>query len=152
MEQAQAIAMELLSFIADRLKVHLREQGLRPDVIAAAFQQMGFMGVIITGEYEDDLVRLLSKVRALTDFLANDDGANLLTGYRRAANIVRIEQQRDKHSYDRAEIGDLVELEEQRLARRLRDVRESVQGFGARKERALRRLDEIARRITPPSR
>jgi glycyl-tRNA synthetase beta chain len=75
---------ELLEFVVDRMKVHLREEGVRHDLIAAAFAPSG--GV------EDDLVRLVARVRALETFLASDDGANLLVAYRRAANIVRIEE------------------------------------------------------------
>src|SRR5438045_5024936 len=71
---------ELLDFILDRLKVHLRERGVRHDLIAAAFAQVGTA--------EDDLVRLLLRVDALEDFLASEDGANLLTAFRRASNIV----------------------------------------------------------------
>lgn len=75
----------LLDFFADRLKVHLREQGVRHDLIAAVFELGG----------EDDLVRLLARVHALADFLATDDGANLLAGYRRASNILRAEEKKD---------------------------------------------------------
>ena len=87
-----SIAAELLVFIADRLKVHLREQGVRHDLIAAAFAQIG--------EFEDDLVRLLARVRALDRFLSWDDGVNLLVAYRRAANIVSIEERKDGRKYD----------------------------------------------------
>jgi glycyl-tRNA synthetase beta chain len=80
---------ELLDFFADRLKVHLREQGVRHDLIAAVFA----LGS------EDDLVRLLARVDALDAFLRSDDGANLLVAYRRAANIVRIEEKKDGASY-----------------------------------------------------
>ncbi len=76
---------KLLDFFADRLKVHLREQGVRHDLIAAVFELGG----------EDDLVRLLARVHALSDFLATDDGANLLAGYRRASNILRAEEKKD---------------------------------------------------------
>ncbi len=86
---AEATAADLLDFFADRLKVHLREQGVRHDLISAVFALGG----------EDDLVRLLARVDALKDFLASDDGANLLTAYRRAANIVRIEEKKDGISY-----------------------------------------------------
>ncbi|HVH73815.1 MAG TPA: glycine--tRNA ligase subunit beta [Stellaceae bacterium] len=75
---------ELLEFVVDRMKVHLREAGVRHDLIAAAFAPSGGL--------EDDLVRLVARVRALETFLASDDGANLLAAYRRAANIVRIEE------------------------------------------------------------
>ena len=86
----RAVAGELLDFFADRLKVALRDQGVRHDLITAVF--------VVGGE--DDLVRLLARVSALESFLKTDDGANLLVAYRRAANIVRIEEKRDKRAYD----------------------------------------------------
>jgi glycyl-tRNA synthetase beta chain len=86
------IADELVSFVADRLKVHLREQGVRHDLIAAAFSQ--------ADRREDDLVRLLERVRAISAFLRTEDGASLLTAYRRASNIVSIEERRDKCQYE----------------------------------------------------
>jgi len=72
---------ELLDFFADRLKVQQREAGVRHDLIDAVFALGG----------EDDLVRLLARVKALQAFVATDDGANLLSGYRRAANILKKE-------------------------------------------------------------
>jgi glycyl-tRNA synthetase beta chain len=81
---------QLLAFFADRLKVVLKERGVRHDLVDAVFALGG----------EDDLVRLLARVQALQDFLATDDGANLLTAYRRAANILKIEEKRDGVSYD----------------------------------------------------
>jgi glycyl-tRNA synthetase beta chain len=84
-----AIAQELLAFFADRLKVHLRSAGVRHDLISAVFALEG----------EDDLVRLLAKVEALQAFLATEDGANLLIAHRRAGNIVRIEEKRDRRRY-----------------------------------------------------
>ncbi len=80
---------ELLSFFADRLKVALREKGVRHDLIDAVFALGN----------EDDLVRLVRRVEALQAFLRTDDGANLLTGYKRAANILRIEEKKDKREY-----------------------------------------------------
>ena len=71
--------------MADRLKVHLRERGVRHDLIAAAFA---------VGE-EDDLVRLIARAEALQRFLDSEDGRNLLTAYRRASNIVAIEEKKD---------------------------------------------------------
>ncbi|GAY21308.1 MULTISPECIES: glycine--tRNA ligase subunit beta [Sphingobium] len=72
---------ELLDFFADRLKVQQREAGVRHDLIDAIFALGG----------EDDLVRLLARVKALQSFIATDDGANLLAGYKRAANILKKE-------------------------------------------------------------
>jgi glycyl-tRNA synthetase beta chain len=83
---------ELLDFIAERLRVHLREQGIGHDLIAAVFNR--------AGEREDDLVRLLARVAALRAFLASEDGANLLIAFRRASNIVAIEERRDARNYD----------------------------------------------------
>ena len=86
------VADDLLSFIADRLKVHLREDGIRHDVIQACFDLGG----------QDDLVLLVNRVRALQDFLGTEDGTNLLTAYRRAANIVAAEEKKDGVEYSGA--------------------------------------------------
>ena len=80
---------DLLAFFADRLKVALRDKGTRHDLVEAVFALGN----------EDDLVRLVRRVEALQAFLKTDDGANLLTGYRRAANILRIEEKKDKTEY-----------------------------------------------------
>jgi len=103
-------AAELLAFFADRLKVHLREQGVRHDLITAVFTLGG----------EDDLVRLLARVEALDRFLKSEDGANLLVAYRRAANIVRIEEKQDGRAYDGPARREALEMpEEKALAERL---------------------------------
>ena len=72
---------DLLDFFADRLKVQQREAGVRHDLVDAVF---------VLGA-EDDLVRLLARVKALQAFVATEDGVNLLAGYKRAANILKIE-------------------------------------------------------------
>ncbi|MSO64401.1 MAG: glycine--tRNA ligase subunit beta [Alphaproteobacteria bacterium] len=89
---ADAVAGELMTFCADRLKVHLRGRGIGHDLIAAVFALTA----------DDDLVRLIARVDALLSFLAGDDGANLLVAYRRATNIVRIESKKDERGYDDA--------------------------------------------------
>jgi len=76
----------LLDFFADRLKVQQREAGVRHDLIDAVFA----LGQE-TGQIEDDLVRLLARVKALQAFVETPEGANLLAGYRRAANILKKE-------------------------------------------------------------
>ena len=76
---------DLLSFFADRLKVHLREQGARHDLIDAVFALEG----------QDDLLMVVRRVEALGAFLATEDGANLLAGTKRAANILRAEEKKD---------------------------------------------------------
>ena len=94
----------LLDFFADRLKVHLREQGVRHDLVNAVFA---------LGD-EDDLVRLLARVEALKGFLASEDGANLLTAYKRATNIVQIEEKKDGTRYDGAVREELLAQDEEK--------------------------------------
>jgi glycyl-tRNA synthetase beta chain len=103
-DQKQTLSDELLSFFADRLKVALREKGVRHDLIDAVFALGN----------EDDLVRLVRRVEALQAFLKTDDGSNLLTGYRRAANILKIEEKKDKREYRGVPDG-LVQEEEKEL-------------------------------------
>ena len=76
---------DLLAFFADRLKVQLREQGARHDLVDAVFALEG----------QDDLVLIVRRVEALGKFLDTDDGKNLLAGYKRATNILRIEEKKD---------------------------------------------------------
>ncbi|HTW50442.1 MAG TPA: glycine--tRNA ligase subunit beta [Stellaceae bacterium] len=97
------VTTEVMDFIAERLKIHLREKGVRHDLISAVFAL-----------HEDDLVRLLNRVEALQTFLKTDDGINLLIAYRRASNIVDIEEQRDGRRYDGEVTGDLLSQEEER--------------------------------------
>jgi glycyl-tRNA synthetase beta chain len=113
---------ELLAFIADRLKVHLREYGFRHDLIAAVFAPAG------AGKVEDDLMRLHDRVFALGGFLASVDGANLLTAFRRASNIVAIEERHYDCRYDHPpEMERFVLLEEQTLALRLAEVDKNLE-------------------------
>ena len=95
---------ELLAFFADRLKVHLREQGVRHDLVSAVFALDG----------EDDLVRLLARVDALADFVSGESGVNLMAGYKRASNILRIEEKKDDKSYDADVSADLLTQDEER--------------------------------------
>lgn len=80
--EIEQISLEVLAFFADRLKVQQREAGVRHDLIDAVFALGG----------EDDLVRLLARVHALQAFIGTEDGANLLAGYKRAANILKKEE------------------------------------------------------------
>ena len=80
---------DLLAFFADRLKVALKEKGVRHDLIDAVFS----LG------HEDDLVRLVARVEALQTFLKSDDGANLLAGYKRGANILKAEEKKDGKNF-----------------------------------------------------
>lgn len=122
---ADGYIADLLAFFADRLKVHLREQGVRHDLIAAVFELGG----------EDDLVRLLARVDALAKFLGSDDGANLLVAYRRAANIVRIEEKKDGRSFaEPVAEGDLEQDEEKVLAGALATVEGEVSAALAKED------------------
>jgi glycyl-tRNA synthetase beta chain len=106
---------DLLAFIFDRLKAHLREQGVRHDLVSAVF----------AASPDDDLVRLLARVAALKAFLESDDGANLLLAYRRAANMVRIEEKRDGKTFEGAPDPALLKLpEESALYQALGEVSE----------------------------
>ncbi|WP_201837938.1 glycine--tRNA ligase subunit beta [Microvirga zambiensis] len=104
------IQADLLSFFADRLKVYLRDQGARHDLIDAVFALEG----------QDDLLMIVRRVEALGRFLDTEDGRNLLAGYRRAANILRIEEKKDGRSYSEAPdlqvVNDQGQIEEKALA------------------------------------
>src|SRR5690606_6517085 len=78
-----SLKYEVQDFFADRLKVLLRDQGKRHDLVDAVFA----LG-------DDDLVRIVRRVEALDGFLATDDGAELLAGSKRAANILRAEEKK----------------------------------------------------------
>ncbi|MBS0273041.1 MAG: glycine--tRNA ligase subunit beta, partial [Proteobacteria bacterium] len=83
---------EVMDFLADRLKVALREKGTRHDLIDAVFS---------LGD-EDDFVRLVARVEALQSFLKTDEGSNLLAGYKRAANILKAEEKKEKKTFNGA--------------------------------------------------
>lgn len=90
---------DLLSFFADRLKVHLRAEGIRHDVIDAALPE----------NWDGDIVLLVNRVRALQVFLDTEDGANLLAAYTRASNILRAEEAKDGVEYSLDPNPDLAE-------------------------------------------
>src|SRR5882724_2129929 len=96
--------VELLSFFADRLKVQLREQGARHDLVDAVFALEG----------QDDLLMIVRRVEALGKFLDTDDGKNLLAGTKRAANILRIEEKKDGKAFDGAPNPALYSLPEEK--------------------------------------
>jgi glycyl-tRNA synthetase beta chain len=98
------ISGDLLTFFADRLKVQLREQGARHDLVDAVFALGG----------QDDLVLIVRRVEALAGFLETDDGKNLLAGYKRAANILRIEEKKDNATYDGAPDPTLFSQDEEK--------------------------------------
>ncbi|UMY16549.1 glycine--tRNA ligase subunit beta [Methylobacterium organophilum] len=131
-------AKDLLAFFADRLKVYLRDQGARHDLIDAVFALPG----------QDDLLLVVRRVAALGEFLGNDDGKNLLAGYKRAANILRIEEKKDGVAYDAAPDAALAasgQPEERALAEALASARQEASAAVAAEDfagamRALSRL------------
>ncbi len=98
--------VDLLAFFADRLKVYLKDQGARHDLIDAVFALGG----------QDDLLMVTRRVAALSNFLATDDGKNLLAGVKRASNILKIEEKKDNKVY-RGDVnpGQLIKGEEKSL-------------------------------------
>ncbi|MGC1780571.1 MAG: glycine--tRNA ligase subunit beta [Xanthobacteraceae bacterium] len=98
------VLTDLLSFFADRLKVQLREQGARHDLVDAVFALEG----------QDDLLLIVRRVEALGKFLDAEDGKNLLAGYKRATNIIRIEEKKDKRDYTDAPDASLYKQDEEK--------------------------------------
>jgi len=95
---------DLLAFFADRLKVQLRDQGARHDLVDAVFALEG----------QDDLLLIVRRVEALGKFLDTEDGKNLLAGYKRATSIVRIEEKKDSREYTGAPDPKRYELTEEK--------------------------------------
>lgn len=89
LEKANNPTAELINFFADRLRVLLKDQNIRHDIIEAVFNEGS----------EDDLTRMVARAEALSNFLGTEDGANLLAAYKRATNIVQIEEKKDGVSY-----------------------------------------------------
>jgi glycyl-tRNA synthetase beta chain len=117
--------VELLSFFADRLKVQLREQGARHDLVDAVFALEG----------QDDLLMVVRRVEALGKFLDTDDGKNLLAGTKRAANILRIEEKKDNRTYGGAPNPALYNLaEEKALAKAIEQVKAEASAAVAKED------------------
>jgi glycyl-tRNA synthetase beta chain len=118
------IARSLLAFLADRLKGHLREQGARHDLVDAVFALGG-----------DDLLMIVRSVEALGNFLDTEDGEHLLTGTKRAINILRIEEKKDGITYDQAPDPDLLKRpEEKALAKAVEEVEKAAAAAIARED------------------
>lgn len=107
------VPADLLAFFADRLKVQLRDQGARHDLVDAVFALGG----------QDDLLMVVRRVEALGKFLDSDDGKNLLAGTKRASNILTIEEKKDKRAFDGAPDASLFKLDEEKaLAKSIASV------------------------------
>ncbi len=121
-----ADADELLGFVVERLRVQLRADGARHDVLSA----------ILAGGADGDLTRLIARTSAVAAFLASEAGANLLAGYKRAANILRIEDKKDGPHEGRPEVALLTEPAEQALAAALDQAAPALRAALAREDDA----------------
>jgi glycyl-tRNA synthetase beta chain len=109
----------LEEFFADRLKVQLREQGSRYDLVDAALAAKGAM--------QDDLLMIVRRVEALGRFLGTEDGEHLLTGTKRAINILRIEEKKDAAAYNQPPDPELFKrLDEKTLAKAVDEVEKAA--------------------------
>ena len=116
---------DLLAFFADRLKVQLRDQGARHDLVDAVFALGG----------QDDLLMVVRRVEALGKFLDSDDGKNLLAGTKRASNILTIEEKKDKRKFDGAPDASLYKLdEEKKLASAIAQVKTDASAAVAKED------------------
>jgi glycyl-tRNA synthetase beta chain len=117
--------LDLLAFFADRLKVQLRDQGARHDLVDAVFSLGG----------QDDLLLVVRRVEALGKFLETDDGKNLLAGTKRASNILAIEEKKDKRSFDGAPDPKLYSLDEEKaLAKAIGEVKAETRAAVAKED------------------
>lgn len=122
---AQKLQSDLLAFFADRLKVQLRDQGARHDLVDAVFALGG----------QDDLLMIVRRVEALGKFLETDDGKNLLAGTKRASNILSIEEKKDKRNFDGAPDAALYSLnEEKALAKVIGEVKTEASAAVAKED------------------
>jgi len=122
---ASKLPSDLLAFFADRLKVQLREQGARHDLVDAVFALGG----------QDDLLMIVRRVEALGKFLESDDGKNLLAGTKRASNILSIEEKKDKRTFDGAPDAALYSLiEEKALAKAIGEVKTEASAAVAKED------------------
>ncbi|MGB3406046.1 MAG: glycine--tRNA ligase subunit beta [Jannaschia sp.] len=104
MSRTEAKSSDLVAFLHDRLKVHLRDEGIRHDVIDAC----------LTGDRTDDLTDLVARARALNAFLATDNGENLIQGYKRAKNILTQAEEQDGVEYSYGADAKLADTAEER--------------------------------------
>jgi glycyl-tRNA synthetase beta chain len=118
------LVTSLLAFFADRLKVQLREQGARHDLVDAVFALGG----------QDDLLMVVRRVEALGKFLESDDGKNLLAGTKRASNILAIEEKKDKRSFDGSPDTALYKLDEEKTLAKAIDQVKAEAGAAVAKE------------------
>jgi glycyl-tRNA synthetase beta chain len=142
---SQRVPADLLVFFADRLKVQLREQGARHDLVDAVFAGSAD-GATGAGNGQDDLVLIARRVEALGKLLDTEDGKNLLAGAKRAANILRIEEKRDAATFGGVPDPQLyAQTEERALAEAIDEAKRDASAAVAKEDfeaamRAMARL------------
>jgi glycyl-tRNA synthetase beta chain len=130
----------LLSFVVERLKVQLRDTGAKHDLVDAVISREGTWSGFVPASLarilgNDDLLMIVRRVEALGQFLDTEDGKNLLAGYKRATNIIRIEEKRDKTAYTGAPSAELYrQAEEWELARAIDTASEEATTAVARED------------------
>jgi glycyl-tRNA synthetase beta chain len=129
------LPIDLLAFFADRLKVQLREQGARHDLVDAVFALEG----------QDDLLLIVRRVEALAQFLGSEDGKNLLAGYKRATNIIRIEEKKDNRHYTGAPQSKLYRQSEEKTLANAIETAETEAGRAVKKEDFVAAMRAIAK-------
>ena len=132
------LADSLLSFFADRLKVYLRDQGARHDLVDAVFALGG-----------DDLLMIVRRVEALGRFLDTKDGEHLLVGTKRAINILRIEEKKDSRKYDEAPDPLLFKRPEEKALAKAVDAVEKAAAAAVAREDFEAAMAEMAKLRTP---
>jgi glycyl-tRNA synthetase beta chain len=134
------LSADLLTFFADRLKVQLRDQGARHDLVDAVFALEG----------QDDLLLIVRRVEALGQFLDSEDGKNLLAGYKRATNIIRIEEKKDGRQYTGAPQPKLYQQTEERALAKAIDAAKIEAAGAVQKEdfaAAMRAMAKLRPRV-----
>lgn len=127
----------LIDFFVDRLRVSLKDQNIRPDIIEA----------VAAGE--DDLTRMVTRAKALSGFLQTEDGINLLAAYKRAINIVQIEEKKDSTSYKGLPAESLLKDEPEKEIFRLFNGLRPIVLEGLKKEQFANVMQELARLRKP---
>jgi glycyl-tRNA synthetase beta chain len=130
---------DLLAFFADRLKVQLRDQGARHDLVDAVFALQG----------QDDLLLIVRRVEALGQFLDGEDGKNLLAGYKRATNIIRIEEKKDSREYTGAPQAKLYRQPEEKALAGAIEAAETEAARAVKKEDFVAAMRAMAK-LRPP--
>ena len=115
--RALVVYFHFVASIAERLKLYLRDRGARHDLVDAVFA--------LGGLYDDDFLLVTRRIEALGKFLDTEDGKNLLAGFKRATNIIRIEEKKDKREYTRAPDPRLYQQAEEKALAQAIDVGKS---------------------------